>query len=112
MNERQKEIVKVLSEYHEVKSAELANIMQVSEETIRRDLKYLERQKILKRVHGGAIRETNRSEEKQFSSRSGKNLKEKKKIAVLTASLVNDGESIAITNGTTKIGRASCRERV
>ena len=53
MNNRQKEIVKILTATHKVKIGELAERMQVSDETIRRDLKQLESQHLLRRVHGG-----------------------------------------------------------
>ncbi|MBQ4582707.1 MAG: DeoR/GlpR transcriptional regulator [Oscillospiraceae bacterium] len=34
---------------------ELVNRFQVSSETIRRDLEYLEKEGVLKRIHGGAV---------------------------------------------------------
>src|ERR1700744_5000316 len=49
------EIVRLLSQQQRVKSIDLATSFGVSEETIRRDFKFLEGQGNLRRVHGGAI---------------------------------------------------------
>jgi len=103
VNNRQKEIVKILTATHKVKIGELAERMQVSDETIRRDLKQLESQHLLRRVHGGAISDTNRSKEIDLSSRKSKNLKEKRAIAKMAASFVEDGDSLAIASGTTTL---------
>ena len=49
------EIKRILHHDKRVRVTELAQKFVVSEETIRRDLKYLEEQSVLRRVHGGAI---------------------------------------------------------
>ena len=54
-NERRVKIAEMLERRSSVTVAELTDAFQVSLETIRRDLEYLERQGALKRVHGGAI---------------------------------------------------------
>lgn len=52
--ERQKEILKLLSDNGSVKIGQLAEIFKVSKETIRRDLDYLSEMGYLERSHGGA----------------------------------------------------------
>lgn len=51
-NERRVKIAEMLERRSSVTVAELTDAFQVSLETIRRDLEYLERQGALKRVHG------------------------------------------------------------
>ena len=54
-NERRVKIAEMLERRSSVTVAELTDAFQVSLETIRRDLEYLEKQGALKRVHGGAV---------------------------------------------------------
>lgn len=53
--ERQKEILNLLDEQGSVKIYELAELFQVSKETIRKDLLYLDEIGELKKSHGGAV---------------------------------------------------------
>ena len=55
MTERQNIIYQLIKENGAVTVAELVKKFSVSDETVRRDLKHLEDDKLLKRVHGGAI---------------------------------------------------------
>lgn len=55
--QRQKEILKVLEEQGRISVEELSKSLKVSPSTIRRDLEELEGKGLLKRTHGGAIRE-------------------------------------------------------
>lgn len=54
--ERQREIARIIQESGGVTIAELAQRYGVSEESLRRDLRALERQGLCQRTHGGAIR--------------------------------------------------------
>ena len=54
--ERQSEMIKMITAKGAVMTTELVHIFDVSIETIRRDLLELEKQGILQRVHGGAIK--------------------------------------------------------
>lgn len=54
-NERRIQITEMLNRRSSVTVNELTDTFQVSLETIRRDLEYLEKQGALKRVHGGAV---------------------------------------------------------
>lgn len=55
LNERQKEIVRLLEENNQVKVSKLAQTLYASEMTIRRDLEFLENEGFLVRCHGGAL---------------------------------------------------------
>ena len=54
--ERQQKILKILNEEQKVIASDLSQRLSVSEDTIRRDLKELDRKELVKRVHSGALR--------------------------------------------------------
>lgn len=100
---RKDEILKLLAENRVMKAGEFAERFQVSMETIRRDLNELEEIKLIRRVHGGAILNTQYSAMPDYAYRTIENLNEKKRIAKKAAELVNDGDSIVIGSGTTAL---------
>lgn len=100
---RKDEIIKLLAENRMMKAGELAEIFQVSMETIRRDLSELEEMKKIRRVHGGAVLNTQYSVIPDYESRTSENMNEKILIAKKAAELVDDGDSIIITSGTTTL---------
>lgn len=53
--EREKEILKVLLAKKQVSVQELSKMLYISESSVRRDLMRLEKQQLIRRVHGGAI---------------------------------------------------------
>lgn len=55
LHERRKKIEEILNDKEVVKVNELMELFEVSIETVRRDLGYLEEQGLLKRVYGGAV---------------------------------------------------------
>lgn len=55
VDERQLKILNMIREHGEVKVEELAETFQISLMTVRRDLQYLEQEKLISRIHGGAI---------------------------------------------------------
>ena len=79
--------------------------MNVSIDTVRRDLEVLEKQDILKRVHGGAILKQNNDNvlNKLFNEREVKNLEKKQEVASLAIELIEEGQAIALNGGTTTI---------
>lgn len=82
---------------------EVCERFDVSEMTARRDLNQLDRQGLLRRVHGGAIASLARSYEPPFSTRAIKNIPAKIVIGLKAAELVYDGDSIALDVGTTTL---------
>ena len=53
--ERHKLILELLRKNGTVRTSELVEVMEVSSETVRKDLDYLEQAGQLERVHGGAV---------------------------------------------------------
>lgn len=80
---------------------ELALELKVSEITIRRDLVALEKEGLLRRVHGGAVNSRGRSYEPPLSLRSEQNRKAKQMIAQRAAELIDEGDCVAIDVGST-----------
>lgn len=79
----------------------LAEELNVSEMTIRRDLADLEKAGHLRRVHGGAVSAFGRGYEPPYALRSNRELAAKQRIARLASSLVDEGDSIALDVGST-----------
>ena len=94
-------ILQKINEEGKVSITELANELNVSEMTIRRDLMELEAEHLLKRVYGGAISASGRSYEPPLMIRSESEIEAKVNIGKFAASLVEDGDSLAIDIGST-----------
>ncbi|WP_284036996.1 DeoR family transcriptional regulator [Neobacillus sp. 114] len=77
--QRHHEIETFLKRQKAVKAAELASLLDVSIDTIRRDLEVLEKKGIVKRVHGGAIlkQKEDTALNKLFNEREVKHLEKK-----------------------------------
>lgn len=101
--QRKDEIIRLVAENRIVKANELANIFDVSMETIRRDLSDLEKSGVIRRVHGGAVLNAANSVEPDYSYREIKNYEEKLLIGKKAASMVEDGETIIVDIGTTAL---------
>jgi DeoR/GlpR family transcriptional regulator of sugar metabolism len=101
--ERHQKILEMVAEAGQISTSEICEVFDVSEMTARRDLTTLDRQGLLRRVHGGAIRSLGRSYEPPFSTRSVKNQIYKTKIGLRAAGLIYDGDSIALDVGTTTL---------
>ena len=84
-----------------VSTLELTEELNVTEMTIRRDLKYLEDKKMLIRIHGGAKSIKKIQQEKLYDDRKIKYMKEKEHISKIAASYIQDGETVFIAPGTT-----------
>lgn len=102
-DQRKDKIMQLLTENRIMKAGELAQIFQVSMETIRRDLNELEKKKLVRRVHGGAVLYTEYSAEPDYAYRTVANYEEKLLIGKKAAELVNDGDTIIIDLGTTAL---------
>jgi len=100
MNPRQKAIIEILRTHNKMSVHDLAETFEVSDETIRRDLKYLESRKLLVRLHGEAMINSAHIRELEYQARSGENHYLKYEAGQLAKDLIHDGDSIAISNGT------------
>lgn len=99
--ERHRIILELLAEKEVVKLQELVEATNSSESTIRRDLTQLEKEKKLRRIHGGATLLQKKREELSVLEKSTKHRQEKKRIAEYAASLVQNGDCIYLDAGTT-----------
>ena len=104
--ERQRHIARLVEEHGRVRVGDLAARFGVSTVTIRKDLVELERQGLLVRAHGGALSAGRDHAERAFDIRERLQRDEKDAIGALAASLVDDGESIALDASTTALALA------
>ena len=81
MQHRQQCILKYVETYEEASVQELAEQLDVSLETIRRDLNKMANAHLLHRTHGGAVSLKNRDIGRSFDARRRMNSEEKKSIA-------------------------------
>ena len=85
-----------------VRVAELTELLDVSDMTIRRDLDVLAASGLVDKVHGGATAPGRLSaDEPGFEAKSTRQLEEKEVIAKAAAELVEPGQAIGLTAGTT-----------
>lgn len=98
--ERQSIILEELRAFNRVKSSNLCILLNVSEDTIRRDLNELEEKGQLKKVHGGAI---SLSFIPSFKKREVQEIKTKHIIAKKALDLIEDGQVLIIDGGTSNM---------
>ncbi len=103
VQERHQVILDLLSKNRVVKVQELMATFNVSIETVRRDLDYLESQGFLRKVYGGAVISKKLAEEPSYSVREVVHLEEKRQIGIKCAELVENGETLIIDLGTTTL---------
>lgn len=102
-SERRRQIVEMVQESGSVTVTALCEVFDVSAMTIRRDLRELDQEGSLRRLHGGAVGGLGRSYEAPYPLRSTRNAEQKRAIAARAADLVLDGDSIALDVGTTTL---------
>jgi len=101
--QRQAAIYALAKQKGGVKVAELAESLNVTEMTIRRDLELLEGKGLIERIHGGAIYNDRIGLEPQFEQKSALRQEEKRAIGALAASLVEEGDMVFVNSGSTTI---------
>jgi DeoR/GlpR family transcriptional regulator of sugar metabolism len=102
--ERRRIIAELVRERGSVHAADLARLIGVTGETIRRDLSALAEMGLLERTHGGAVAAGDG--ETSFGQRRTVRLAEKRAIARAAATLVRDGSRIILDSGTTTMSLA------
>ncbi|MGL6065571.1 MAG: DeoR/GlpR family DNA-binding transcription regulator [Cetobacterium sp.] len=95
-------IIDILSKKGSVKNAELLQILNVSLETIRRDLDFLSKEGLIQKVHGGATYNL-KVIETPYSSRILNNVSEKIEIAEIAIRYIKNGDTIALNSSTTNL---------
>lgn len=99
--ERQQRIAQTVRQNRQVTVAELSRTFEVSDVTIRRDLRELAAQGVLRRAHGGAIAAVPAPPELPIVQRMNQSEVCKASIGRAAAALVADGESVFIGSGST-----------
>ena len=102
--DRRNQIIDMISQKKTVTNAELMECFQISIETVRRDLEYLEQRGYLRRVYGGAVANGTIGSEPEYVSRATLRASEKNAIAAAAANLICSGEIIYLGVGTTVQG--------
>jgi DeoR family fructose operon transcriptional repressor len=83
------------------RTADLCEMLEASEATVRRDLEWLEEEGLLERTHGGAILNQRMALEPGYQQRAAIFPEEKRSIGALAASLIEKDEIVFINSGTT-----------
>jgi DeoR family transcriptional regulator, fructose operon transcriptional repressor len=99
--QRREKIQEYLSVHQIARTADLMELLEASEATIRRDLEWLEQKGILERTHGGAILNQRVIFEQEYQQRLKNFPEEKKRIGEFAASLIENGDIVFINSGTT-----------
>lgn len=102
--QRRMQMLQLLEQSEIVSLSDFCQVLKnVSESTVRRDLKTLEAEGQIILLRGGGACLKKGSYEVPLNSKSIKNVNEKEIIARYAASLVNDGESIYLDSGSTTL---------
>lgn len=99
--ERQQQILTLLEERGTVRTIDLAEEFQVTDETIRRDLQILADNGQLARVHGGASNLNGRPKLQSFTERRSINVDKKRAIARTAIEFIQPGRTYAFDSSTT-----------
>ncbi|NIK76585.1 DeoR/GlpR family transcriptional regulator of sugar metabolism [Paenibacillus castaneae] len=102
-SQRRDKIVEWLQKHEQLVIKELALVMNVSEGTLRTDLRMLEEEGIVERTHGGAVlaRKKSMFREQHTATRSELNYIEKQAIGQEAARLVTKGQCIILDASST-----------
>ncbi len=101
MAERHEQILKLLKSKKYTSVIELSKQLDVSVVTIRKDLSFLEEQKLVFRSHGSATLQNPYVIDKHVSEKAKLNADEKKQIGVRAAGLIQPNDTIILASGTT-----------
>lgn len=83
------------------RTADLCDLLETSEATVRRDLEWLEQEGFLERTHGGAILSQRMTLEPGYQQRAQVFIDEKRSIGALAASLIQKDDVVFLNSGTT-----------
>lgn len=100
-SERQQQILVLLEETGTLRTIDLAEKFQVTDETIRRDLQALAESHMISRVHGGAKSLSGRPTLQSFAERRALQVEKKTAIARAALDLIQPGRTYAFDSSTT-----------
>lgn len=103
--ERQAKVLQLIREREFVKNEELASIFQVTQATIRRDLKALKELSLIRLDHGGSydIDFLAGGKEPLYETKVYVNKEQKRMIGQAAVELIRDNETIILDSGTTNL---------
>jgi len=107
LQERREQIITLLGQAGRVSVTDLGERFGMSQATIRTDLDALAAQGLLIRTHGGAIAPDRSDLELSFDVRRRLHSTQKHRIGATAASMVEDGEAIALDASTTALALAT-----
>lgn len=99
--ERRNKIAEMLENNPTIKNSEIMEEFGISIETVRRDLAFLEKQGILERVYGGAIKKNFINSEPDYKRRLNTSKNEKLLIAEAAQKYIDERDTIFFDIGTT-----------
>ena len=99
--DRRHRILERVAEEQTIHVGELARALDVSEMTIRRDIRRLERDGFVRQTYGGATAHLTRSLDLAFNARALRNTREKRRIGMRATKLLGDARVIFVGIGTT-----------
>ncbi|WP_102273450.1 DeoR/GlpR family DNA-binding transcription regulator [Cytobacillus massiliigabonensis] len=99
--ERQKKIIEILTIKKVLKISELTDKLNVSVDTLRRDLNLLTKQGKIEKIYGGVKIVESKFGESAIDERMISHLEEKERIAKTCSEWINDGDCIFIDSGST-----------
>jgi len=100
-HQRQDAILSVIQARGSCSIIELADMLHVSDETIRRNVRPLIEKGYLHKVHGGVVLAPPSEDEQPFERRLRSHAAAKEQIANLLAAIVDSGDSLMIDTGST-----------
>jgi DeoR/GlpR family transcriptional regulator of sugar metabolism len=104
VEKRQQAILELLNRENRIYVSNLSQDFDVSQVTIRKDLKELEDRGLLRRIHGGALKsEAKTAFEDSMETMMKVHSEEKKLIAKCAYSFIQDGDSILLDAATTTL---------
>ena len=101
LTERHSQILEILHKQGSISVLDLANRLEVSSVTVRKDLSYLEEKELLYRAHGSAILINPYINDRHVNVKEKLYMDEKRLIGIRAAELIMSNDSIIIASGTT-----------
>lgn len=101
VEERRTQLLELVRNRRFASLPELAEQLQVSESTIRRDLDYLEEKGSARRIHGGVLYSGTSPKIPHFDSQQPVGWQRKRAIAEAAVGLVDDGDTVLLDGGST-----------
>ncbi|MEI5990154.1 hypothetical protein A5881_001647 [Enterococcus termitis] len=103
--DRKDYILDILKKNHSVKILKLSKELRVTRETIRKDLYELEKEGLIKKIHGGAVLDSS-NQETDYERRKSEYQEAKTAIAKQAAKHIEEGDTIYLDYGTTTLALA------